>query len=221
MASHQGRTRTLLTLKRKFWWKGMSKQVSQYVSGCLTCKQAKTTLQEKSGLIGEYPFVDEPFEFLHIDHVGPFLPKGKEGHTYLLTIIDRASSYVSLIPVKDCKAVTTGKKLWDQVFCKFGVPRKIVSDRGTAFKNELCEELAAKAGFRWQYTTAYNPRANGKIERIHRPLKAALRGFCHKNLESWDEAAASFAFAVTPSEALKGKSGSTGTADGSPSRCYP
>jgi hypothetical protein len=64
------------------------------------------------------------------------------------TAIDRATNYFWGIPVKDATAATTVKVLWDRVFCQVGVPRRIISDRGPAFKNILCEEMAARAGFR-------------------------------------------------------------------------
>jgi transposase InsO family protein len=70
----------------------------------------------------------------------------------------------------------------------------------------LMDELAKRAGFRWNYTTAYNPRANGKAERVHRPLRATLRAYCLNNQRLWAQALPGFTFSVnnTPTKAMVG-----------------
>ena len=204
MASHPGATRMQTLLGRRFWWKGMAKDIKDFATQCPECKRAKTPVRPGMGHLGEFPLAEEEFEFLHIDHVGP-LPES-EGYKYILTAVDRATNYCFGIPVKDATAKTAAETLWDEIICKVGVPRRIISDRGPAFKSMLCEELAERMGFRWQYTTAYNPRTNGKVERLQRPVKAALRTYCMRNQKDWPKYVPSFIFAMNnlPSESQGG-----------------
>ena len=183
----------------------MMEDMMTFCTQCPECKRMKTPVKANMGHLGEFALGEKEFEYLHTDHVGPF-PETADGFKYILTAIDRATNYCFGIPVKDATAATTAKALWDRVFCCVGVPRRIISDRGPAFKNELCEELAERAGFRWQYTTAYNPRANGKVERLHRPLKAAVRTYALRNQKDWAEYVPSFIFAMNnlPSRAQGG-----------------
>jgi len=58
---------------------------------------------------------------------------------------------------------------------KFGVPRRITSDRGSQFTGSVWFYLGKEAGFEVKHTTAYHPQSNGVVERLHRTLKAALR----------------------------------------------
>jgi transposase InsO family protein len=208
MAGHTGTHKMLATMKRKFWWPGMVKEVTGYVKGCAECKMSKTPTQSNKGFVQQYPFTDTPFEYIHVDHVGP-LPVTQGGNEYILMVVDRASGYVIAIPVANVTAVTTAKALWDFVFCKHGIPRRIISDRGPAFKNGLVELLAKKAGFFWNYTSAYNPRSNGKVERVNRTLKATLRSFCKQDQLSWDQYVPSFAFACNNSPTFSMNSGIT------------
>ena len=58
------------------------------------------------------------------------------------------------------------------VVCTFGASRKILSDNGTEFKNELFEEVADKLGIeRKVYHPSYRPQANGRIKGFHKYLK--------------------------------------------------
>ncbi|XP_066947155.1 igE-binding protein-like [Macrobrachium rosenbergii] len=66
---------------------------------------------------------------------------------------------------------------------RFGVPDGITTDRGPAFLSELWVSLARLMGTTLHSTTAYNPAANGMVERTHRSLKAALMTCCTD--ENW------------------------------------
>ena len=181
----------------------MEKDIKSMILGCAICKVTKSPLRTKVGTLGQFSLQDESFEFLHIDHVGP-LPETEDGFKYTLTAIDRATNYVFAIPVKDCTAETTVQAIADRILAYVGVPRVICSDRGPAFANSTSELLSKFYGFKWQFVTAYNPRANGKVERIHRPLKAALKTFAMKNQRDWVKALPSFVFGMNnfPSKAL-------------------
>ncbi|KAK4327550.1 hypothetical protein Pmani_001957 [Petrolisthes manimaculis] len=54
----------------------------------------------------------------------------------------------------------------------------ITSDRGTTFTLQLWTSLGQLWGTSIHHTTAYNPKANGMVERFHRTLKAALMSRC-------------------------------------------
>ena len=142
--------RMISTLTARFWWQNNRQHIKDYTAGCALCKRTSTPLRSGKGFMGEYPFTEDSFQVIHVDHVGP-LPETKEGFNYVLTAIDRATNYCWAIPVKTATAAETCKELWDRVFCQTGVPRRIISDRGTAFKNAVVEEMARFTGLKWNY----------------------------------------------------------------------
>jgi cleavage and polyadenylation specificity factor subunit 1 len=71
-----------------------------------------------------------------------------------------------------------------QWVCRFGVPECVTTDRGRQFESELYTHLNRFYGTQRIRTTAYNPKANGLVERFHRTLKAALRAH---NDPQWSE----------------------------------
>lgn len=58
---------------------------------------------------------------------------------------------------------------------KYGVPRKLTTDRGAQFISKLFKQLSQILGVHQITTISYDPKANGLIERQHRRLKQALK----------------------------------------------
>ena len=58
---------------------------------------------------------------------------------------------------------------------RFGVPLVLITDKGRQFTSEVMKLLNKKMGLNHIRTAAYNPKANGQIERQHRTLKSALK----------------------------------------------
>ena len=48
---HPGGNKMYQDLKQFYWWKGMKKDVTEYVSKCLTCQQSKAEHQVPTGLL--------------------------------------------------------------------------------------------------------------------------------------------------------------------------
>ncbi len=63
----------------------------------------------------------------------------------------------------------------------FGVPEKLLSDRGTNLLSFLMRDVCQLLGITKINTTAYHPQTNGMVERFNRTLKTMLR----KHVESW------------------------------------
>ncbi|GBN74900.1 hypothetical protein AVEN_172384-1 [Araneus ventricosus] len=55
------------------------------------------------------------------------------------------------------------------------MPYRVITDQDSQFTSELFKNIGVICGFKLCLTTAYHPQCNGKIERIHRTLKAAIR----------------------------------------------
>ena len=88
--------------------------------------------------------------------------------------MDRFTRWPEVIPISDITATSVAKAFVGCV-SRFGVPSIITTDRGSQFESVLWKELSILLGCTWIQTTAYNPAANGLVERFHRLLKAILR----------------------------------------------
>ena len=78
----------------------------------------------------------EPFEVVSIDITGKH-PKSAKGNEYILTVVDIFSKWAEALPIRVHTAPVVAKALMDQVFSRFGMPKRLLSDQGREFESEL------------------------------------------------------------------------------------
>jgi len=61
------------------------------------------------------------------------------------------------------------------IFCKFGVPRAIISDHGIHFCNMWLASLLQKYGVVHRVSIAYHPQTNGQAEVFNREIQQVLQ----------------------------------------------
>ena len=71
------------------------------------------------------------------------------------------------------------------IFVKFGVPKAIISDRGTHFCNRLMEALFRKYNVIHKVSTAYHPQSSGQVEVSNREVKTILEKAAIPNMKDW------------------------------------
>jgi hypothetical protein len=76
-----------------------------------------------------------PFEVIHLDHIGPLRPDA-QGNMFILILIDAFSRWVELFPTKTTTALESASCIF-QHMGRFGTSEVVHTNRGTAFHNEL------------------------------------------------------------------------------------
>jgi hypothetical protein len=71
--------------------------------------------------------------------------------------------------------------------CLHGVPKKIVSDRGTQFTSRFSEKLHEAMDTRLNFCSAYHPQTHGQTGRVNQILEDMLRACALKDRKSWDK----------------------------------
>lgn len=157
-------------MSAKFFWPGMNKEVGLWAKACIGCQRSKIQRHVVSPL-GNFQ-KSSRFEHVHVDIVGPLPPSND--YRYLLTMIDRCTRWPEAIPMRDITADTVAKAMYEGWISRFGCPLRVTTDQGRQFESALFKALMKKFGITRIRTTAFHPQANGKVERWHRTLKAAL-----------------------------------------------
>ena len=127
-------------------------------------QQAISNYQEHYFLEASY----NPFQCLHIDHIGP-LPSDDKGNTHILVMIDAFSRWVELFPTKTTGTSEAAGCIF-QHFGRFGTPDVIHTDQGPAFRNELFAELTRLSKVEHSFATAYSKEENGIVERANQDV---------------------------------------------------
>ena len=68
-----------------------------------------------------------------------------------------------------------------------GVPRTIVSDRGTQFTSKFWHQLHQTLGTRLEFSTTFHPQTDGQTERVNQILEDMLRAYALDYGSSWDD----------------------------------
>nr|GEV96157.1 Pro-Pol polyprotein [Tanacetum cinerariifolium] len=134
--------------------------------------------------------VYEIFNIWGIDFMGPF-PSSK-GNKYILVAVDYLSKWVEAkaLPTNDARVVV---KFLKSLFSRFGIPRAIISDRGTHFCNDQFTRVMIKYGVTHRLVTAYHPQTSGQLETAgdHRKLQlnelSELRDQAYENYMIYKE----------------------------------
>ena len=71
--------------------------------------------------------------------------------------------------------------------CLHGVPKKIVSDRGTQFTSQFWHKVHRSLGTKLNFSSAYHPQTDGQTERINQILEDMLRACVLQYGDSWDK----------------------------------
>ena len=106
------------------WWRGIDKDVQNHVKQCNPCQQNRP--REPETLLYSWCAPAEPWARIHIDYAGPF--DGK----FWLVVIDAFSKWLEVKPQMSTTSTSTIKSL-REMFCRFGLPKTIVSDNGPQF----------------------------------------------------------------------------------------
>ena len=94
--------------------------------------------------------------------MGPF-PKSSK-FEYILVAVDYVSKWAEAqaLQTNDAKVVITFLK---KLFCRFGIPKALISDRGTHFCNKLMEKAMKRYGVNHRFSTSYHPQTSGQVEK--------------------------------------------------------
>jgi hypothetical protein len=82
---HRGRDSTLSSIRQKYYWPGIVRDVRKWVRKCIACVKWKAS-QVKQGLM-QIRTYSEPWDTVGIDLIRP-LHETKTGYKYVLTVTD-------------------------------------------------------------------------------------------------------------------------------------
>ena len=87
----------------------------------------------------------------------------------------------------------------EHVFCRHGMPKVVVTDRGTEFCNKFSDAVVKAVGTYHSKSTSYHPQTNGQSERMNRVLEDMLRHYVNPRQDDWDTLLPILEFAVNNS----------------------
>ncbi|GKB12925.1 putative reverse transcriptase domain-containing protein [Tanacetum coccineum] len=157
---HSGGDKMYHDMRDMYWRSGMKRDITTYVSKCLTCSKVKAEHQRPLGLLQH-----------------PKIPELKWDKITMDFIINYTEDY---------KMERLAKLYIDEIVESHGVPVSIISDRDGRFTLRFWQMLQEALGTRLDMSTAYHPQMDGQSERTIHTLEDMLRVCVIDFGGSWD-----------------------------------
>lgn len=169
---HFGVKRVEEIVNKQFFIPKIKEKIQQVILNCVPCILSERKQGKSEGFLHSIEKGEAPFDTYHVDHLGPMVATCKQ-YKYLFVVIDAFTKFVWIYPTKttNTKEAIDKLKLQQQTF---GNPRRIITDRGSAFRSDDFEKYCSEEKIEHVKITTGVPRSNGQVERINRSIIPVL-----------------------------------------------
>jgi hypothetical protein len=188
-AGHPGKSKTYELLSRNYYWPQMEQTVRRYVRNCHTCSRSKASRLQYQGLLVPLETPTRKWEDIAVDFIVD-LPESKCETTgqvcrNILVVTDRLSKQRHFIGCGSIEAEDTARLFLHQVWKLHGLPRTILSDRGTQFTSRLWQRICQRLGISKKLSTSFHPQTDGQSENSNQVLEQYLRAYVNYLQDDW------------------------------------
>jgi len=175
--------KTEALINKEYWIPNLRDKIQKVIKNCIPCILAERKQGKQEGFLNPIAKGEIPLDTYHIDHLGP-LPSTKKSYNHIFLVIDSFSKFTWLYSTKTTSTAEVINILRKQSVV-FGNPRRIISDRGTAFTSNDFRNYCKEENIEHVLTTTGIPRANGQAERVNRTLIPLLTKLADPKREEW------------------------------------
>ncbi|QRW26677.1 Retrovirus-related Pol polyprotein from transposon [Rhizoctonia solani] len=182
--AHAGLAKTYQQIASVYYWPKMAEGVRQYVFSCDICQKAGHCRHGPRGYLQPIPIPQQPFEVVSMDFVMDLPPSGE--CNAILVVIDKLTKYAHFLPcTTQINEIETARLFHDNIWCQYGLPRQIITDRDARWTGAFWEHLVSLLGIKRALTTAYHPQADGQTEIMNQTMETAIRAFTNPMKNDW------------------------------------
>jgi hypothetical protein len=184
---HPRNTKMYMDLKGRFWWSNMKRDIADYITLCDVCNKVKAEDQKPTGLLQPLPIPKWKLDNVGMDFITG-LPRTKSDYDSIWVVVDHLTKVAHFIPVNTTYTSARLAKIYmNRIVCLHGVPKSIVSNRGTQFTSHFWRQLHESLGTKLDFSTLFHPQTDRHIERVNQILEDVLRACALDNGSRWDE----------------------------------
>jgi len=182
LTGHFGIEATYNRARSRYYWPNQYKTIVEHIKSCDTCQRQGAPVPHEE--LHPIP-VGQPFDRVGIDIVGPLSITG-QGNRYIVVATEYLTKWPEAKALKDTKATTIAKFIYEDIICRHGCPKVLLSDQGTPFVNELVDSLCKLMTVHHRLSAAYHPQTNGLTERFNKTLCNTLAKYVSDYGDTWD-----------------------------------
>ena len=163
---HKGVFVVSMRLSERFWWPALEKDVKWFTRTCHQCQVRQFT---KIRLPPTVPAPAALFRRAYMDTMS--MPKAG-GYKGIVQARCSLSAYPEARRIREETGEAIAAFIFEDILCRWGAVEEIVTDNGSPFVKAL-DILGKRYRIFNIRISAYNSRANGIVERSHRPVREA------------------------------------------------
>ncbi|XP_021352836.1 uncharacterized protein K02A2.6-like [Mizuhopecten yessoensis] len=160
-SGHMGVEKCRSRAKDIMFWPGLSSDISELVLNCPTCLELRNSNAKEPMLPREIPA--RPWQIVATD----LCAWNDQG---FVVVVDYHSRYFEVSKLSSTTSAAVISKL-KELFSRFGIPEKIISDNGPEYSSEKFREFAKTWDFNHETSSPHHPQSNGLAEKTVQTIK--------------------------------------------------
>jgi hypothetical protein len=128
--------------RQGFYWPKVASDAAELVQKCEGCQNCARDQKQPSSL-NQLIQPTCPLQRWGLDLLGP-LPPAQGNLRYVLVVVQYFSKWIEAKPLATINLVTVQKFFWQNIVCRFGVPKAITVDNGMQFDAEAFRDFVNK-----------------------------------------------------------------------------
>jgi transposase InsO family protein len=101
-----------------------------------------------------------------LDLLGP-LPPTQGNLKYVVVAVEYFSKSIEAKPLATITLATVQKFFWQNIVCRYGLPKAITVDNGTQFDAETFKDFCDRIVTKFHFASVRHPESNGPVERAN------------------------------------------------------
>jgi ribonuclease HI len=164
--SHIG-SRPLLgnVFRQGFYWPKAASDATDLVQKCENCQKCARDQKQPSSLT-QLIQPTWPLQRWGLDLLGP-LPPAQGNLKYVVVAVEYFSKWIEAKPLATKTSVTVQKFFWQNIVCRFGVPKAITMDNGTQFDAETFKDFCDQISTKIHFASIRHLESNELVERAN------------------------------------------------------
>lgn len=167
---HPNQNKMYKRLALNYYWPKIKEDCAKLTDNCLFCSRRNQTKAPETKLYSLT--VPHLFHTVALDFIGPILHKEEE--YYILIMIDHFSRWPEATVTQTPTAPFIAQAFITTWVQRWGVPLRILTDRGSNFIKAFSTNVAQSLGVKTVLTSPYHPQSNGMAEAFNKSFKRTM-----------------------------------------------
>jgi hypothetical protein len=149
--------------RQGFYWPKAASDTTELVQKCENYQRCARDQKQPSSLT-QLIQPTWPLQRWGLDLLGP-LPPAQGNLKYVVVAVEYFSKWIEAKPLAIITSATLQKFFWQNIVCRFGVPKAITVDNGTQFNAKTFKTFCSQNGTKIHFASVRHPESNGLIEK--------------------------------------------------------